>query len=208
MAVWSPEVAKYPRGWKKPYAVNISKIKRDLCGRGYYWTWIGSHMLSVMTLWCGQRYCLITAKDQSGQGPKWPRTKVAIGGGVSVCHNLNDVISSLGLLVVFWATVCKTVRQLRPMYRTVVMSCPVLYVCLSVTLVYRGQTVGWIKIPLSTEIGLGAGDILLVRDPAPPRKGAQQPPYFSAHVYCWPNCRPSQRLLSCDDTRQKALGLV
>jgi len=40
-------------------------------------------------------------------------------------------------------------------------------------------------MPLGTEVGLGPGDIVLDVDPAPPRKGAQQPlPQFSAHVYC------------------------
>jgi len=39
---------------------------------------------------------------------------------------------------------------------------------------------------LGTEVGLGLGDIVLNGDPAPPpaKKGAQQPPHFSAHVYC------------------------
>jgi len=41
----------------------------------------------------------------------------------------------------------------------------------------------WIKMPLGTEVGLGPGDIVLDGDPAPPKKGAQQP-HFSAHVYC------------------------
>jgi len=35
--------------------------------------------------------------------------------------------------------------------------------CLSVTLVYCGQTVGWIKIPLGTELGLSPGDTVLSR---------------------------------------------
>jgi len=35
-----------------------------------------------------------------------------------------------------------------------------LFVCL-VTLVYCGQTVGWIKMPLGMEVGLGPGDIVL-----------------------------------------------
>ena len=56
--------------------------------------------------------------------------------------------------------------------------------CLSVTLVYCGQTVEWIKMSLGMEVGLGPGDIVLDGDPAPPRKGAQQSPTFSAHVYC------------------------
>ena len=33
-------------------------------------------------------------------------------------------------------------------------------------------------MPLCTEKGLGAGDIVLDGDPAPPRKGAKQPPTF------------------------------
>jgi len=38
---------------------------------------------------------------------------------------------------------------------------------LSVRLVYCGQTVGWIKIKLGTEVGLGLGHIVLDGDPAP-----------------------------------------
>ena len=48
--------------------------------------------------------------------------------------------------------------------------------CLSVTLVYYGQTVGWIKIPFDTEAGLSPEDIVLDGDSTPPREGAQQPP--------------------------------
>jgi len=47
--------------------------------------------------------------------------------------------------------------------------------------VYCGQTAGWIKMPLGTEAGLSAGDIVLDRDPAPPKGHS---PQFSAHVYC------------------------
>ena len=59
----------------------------------------------------------------------------------------------------FWATVCKTVRP------TLSDRCPV---CLSVTLVYCGQTVGWIKMKLGMEVGLGPCDIVLDGDPALP----------------------------------------
>ena len=56
--------------------------------------------------------------------------------------------------------------------------CPVLS-CLSVALVYCGQMVGWIKMSLGREIGLGPSDIVLNGDPAPPsEKGAQQFPLF------------------------------
>ena len=39
--------------------------------------------------------------------------------------------------------------------------------------VYCGQTAGWMKTPLGTEVNLGPGHIVLDEDPAPPpRKGA------------------------------------
>jgi len=44
--------------------------------------------------------------------------------------------------------------------------------------------VGWIKMPLGTEVGLGPGDIVLDGDPAPHGQGHSSPPQFSAHVYC------------------------
>ena len=71
--------------------------------------------------------------------------------------------------------------------------CPLCHVCLSVTLVYCGNTVGWIKMPLGTEEGLVPGGIVLDGDPcstAPQRRGAQQPPTLLWHG------RPSQQLLS------------
>jgi len=65
------------------------------------------------------------------------------------------------------------VKQFALCYRTIVPS---------VTLVYCGQMVGCIKIPLGTEVGLGPGHILLDGDPTPPKKGNS--PQFSAHVCC------------------------
>jgi len=49
----------------------------------------------------------------------------------------------------------------------------VLSVCLSclVTLVYCRQMVGWIRMPLGMEVGLGPSDIVLDGDPAPPFRG-------------------------------------
>ena len=49
--------------------------------------------------------------------------------------------------------------------------------CLSVTLVYCGQTAGWIKMKLSMEVGLGPGHVVLGWDPAPslPQKGVKAP---------------------------------
>ena len=45
--------------------------------------------------------------------------------------------------------------------------------CLSVTLVYCGQTFGWIKVKLGVEVGLCPGHIVLDGDPHPLPKGAQ-----------------------------------
>ena len=73
-----------------------------------------------------------------------------------------------------------------------------------------GQTAGWIKMQLSTEVGLGPGDIVLDGDLAPPpRNGAQQPPLFGPYLL-WPNGRRSQQLLSscrvlCDARPQTAV---
>jgi len=39
---------------------------------------------------------------------------------------------------------------------------------LSVTLVYCGRTVGWIKVKLGMKVGLGPGHIVLDGDPARP----------------------------------------
>jgi len=42
-------------------------------------------------------------------------------------------------------------------------------------LVYSGQMVGWIKMPLGMEVGLGPGNSVLDGDPAVPhRKGQAQ----------------------------------
>jgi len=41
----------------------------------------------------------------------------------------------------------------------------------------------WIKMSFGMELGLGPGEFVLHRDPAPlPKRG--QSPQFSAHVYC------------------------
>jgi len=71
--------------------------------------------------------------------------------------------------------------------------CPVLS-CLSMTLVYSGQTVGWIKMPLGKEVGLGSGDIVLDGDPAPRKKHSSRPLFGPCLLL--PNGGPSQQLLS------------
>ena len=72
------------------------------------------------------------------------------------------------------------VKRFALCYRTVV--CPVSLSVLSVTLVYCGQTVRWIRMPLGIEVGLGLGDFVFDVDPAPQRKG-HSPNQFLAHVY-------------------------
>jgi len=56
-------------------------------------------------------------------------------------------------------------------YRKVV--CPVCPVCLSVTLVYCGQTVGGIKMKVGVQVGLDPGHIVLGGDwgPSSPKRG-------------------------------------
>ena len=75
-----------------------------------------------------------------------------------------------------------SVKRFVVCYRTTVLSC---LHCLSVTLVYCGQTARWLKMPLGTEVGLGPGDIVLDGNPAPPPLKGHSP-QFSAHVR-WPN---------------------
>jgi len=74
------------------------------------------------------------------------------------------------------------VKRFALCYEAVV--CPVCLSCPSVsqslTSVYCGRTVGWIKMPLGTGVGLGPGHIVLDRDPASYWKR----PYFWAHLYC------------------------
>ena len=55
---------------------------------------------------------------------------------------------------------------------------------LSLTLVYCGQTVGWIKMKLGMHVGLGPGQIVLDGTQLPSPKGALPPSQFSAHICC------------------------
>jgi len=102
-----------------------------------------------------------------------------------MCYNYKDT-GHFGnfswLILIYWATVCKTVRL------TLLDRC--LSVCLSVclpvslsvlsvlsvTFVYCGQTVERIKMKLGLQVGLGPDHIVLDGDPAPLPKGAA--PHF------------------------------
>jgi len=86
-----------------------------------------------------------------------------------VCIILSHYVYST---VIECITILVTVR---PVLR---YRCPAYLSCLSVMLVYCGQRVGWIKMPLGTETGLRLGDIVLDGDSAPLRKGAQHPTFL------------------------------
>ena len=77
----------------------------------------------------------------------------------------------------FSATVCKTVQPYAIGPLSVCLS------VLSVTLMYCGREVGWIRLALGKEVGLGPGHIVLDGDPAPPPKKGTAP-QFSVHVCC------------------------
>ena len=48
-----------------------------------------------------------------------------------------------------------------------------------------GQTVGWTKMSIGTEVGLGPGDLVFEGYPARPRqKGHTHPTQFFGYVYC------------------------
>jgi len=67
-------------------------------------------------------------------------------------------------------------------YQTVVcLSCPV---CLFVTFVHCGQTVGRIKMKLGMQVGLSPGHIVLDGTQLPLPQRATALPQFSAHVCC------------------------
>jgi len=103
----------------------------------------------------------------------------------------------------FLATVCNTVR---PMLSVRCLSCPVCPVCLSVTFVHCGQTVGRIKMKLGMPVGLVPGHIVLDGDPAPPPPKGHSPhpilgPYLLRPNVCmdqdatWHGRRPQPRRL-------------
>jgi len=72
------------------------------------------------------------------------------------------------------------VKRFALCYRSVVCLCPV---CLSVTFVHCGQTVGRIKMKLGMQVGLGPGHIVLDGDSAPPLpKGHSLHPIFGPYL--------------------------
>jgi len=79
------------------------------------------------------------------------------------------------------------VKRFALCYHTVVcLSRPVCQSVLSVTLVYCGQTVVWIKTKLGTQVGLGPGHIVLDGDELSLPQSGTAPPIFSPYLL-WPN---------------------
>jgi len=69
------------------------------------------------------------------------------------------------------------VKRFALCYRTVVLS-----VCLSVTLVYCGQTVRRIKMKLGMQVGFGPGHIVLDGGPSSPSPKGHSPPIFGTYL--------------------------
>ena len=85
------------------------------------------------------------------------------------------------LQVVRYVTGRPFVKRFALYYRTVIVVLSGLSVCLSVTLVYCGQTVGRIKMKLGTQVGLGTGHIVLHGDPAPTTERGTAAPTFEIY---------------------------
>jgi len=99
------------------------------------------------------------------------------------CTKIHIIVFHLTIHIInsfysFWVTVCKTVQ---PMLSDSCLSC--LFVCLRRWCTVHGETVGWIKMNLGMQVGLGPGHIVLDWDPAPPPLKGQSP-QFSAHICC------------------------
>jgi len=59
---------------------------------------------------------------------------------------------------------------------------------LSVTLVYCGQTVGWIRMPLGMEVGLSQDHTVLDLDPAPTERATVAPTFRPVSVVAKRSC--------------------
>jgi len=80
-------------------------------------------------------------------------------------------------------TVRPTLRYSDPVCPVCLLGSPVCQ--LSVTMVYCGQAVGWIKMPLGTEVGLCPRDIMLDEDPALSMESGTTAPLFGPCLL-WP----------------------
>jgi len=128
-------------------------------------------------------HCMITWRHP--QNRKYITHSFVVRGGPSRGrgNTRTENLVKFGRTCGFWTTF---VKRFALCCRTIVC----LSACL-VTLVYCGQTVGWIKLPLGTEVG--PGDTALDGDPAPPTeslgKGHSSPPPLFGPCLLLPNGR-------------------
>jgi len=76
--------------------------------------------------------------------------------------------------------------------------------------VYCGQTAGWIKMPLGTQVGLGPGHIVLDGDRAPPpQKWAQRPNFWFMSIVARrsPISATAEYLFNCPASHSRCLGI-
>jgi len=90
--------------------------------------------------------------------------------------NYRGVIVQNFCSLLFWATVCKMVCPM------LLDRCLVCLSVLSVKLVHCGQMVGWIKMKLCMQVGLGPGHIVLDGDTAPLSENGRAPSLWPISV--------------------------
>jgi len=130
------------------------------CGR---WTFASA----ACALWWRRTSCQASMTSWSIRAPSTPPTSSTVcwtsAAWLPVRPQGADPPYSLKVRHVYHT--CLAVSFGRPMLSDRCLSC---LVC---DVVYCGQTVGWIKMPLGMEVGLSPGHIVLHVDPPPPKRG-------------------------------------
>ena len=133
--------------------------------------------LTLTSAWPG----LVLSTSTTGllaEGALFPLRRLSVASTMSKQnYNIKAIYSYVSFS--FWATVCKTVRPMLSYRCLFCLSVP--SVCLSClsrwTLVYSGQTAGWIRMTLGTEVDLGPGQTVLDGDAAPNKRGTVAPTF-------------------------------
>jgi len=147
-------VHKPPPDWKllpgRPNRTWLRAIESALrpfnIGPSYAWKKASSQERWLWTRLCSRVVCHEGSKERLMH--QLPTSLYLIH--VLKCTRGVTLVSNFTVL--HWATVYKTVRPMLSDSCLSVLSCPFLScpVCLSVTLVYCGQTLGWIKMKLGS----------------------------------------------------------
>jgi len=128
-------------------------------------TWLSCMTDMTVSFTCPQNYCILWVT-----GVLWFCIVCSCFNVLFQAQSTIELLYRINHFSFFWATVYKTVH---PMSSDRCLS------CLSVTLVYCGQTIGWIRMPLAMQAGLSPGHIVIDGDPfPPPKKRAQPAPNF------------------------------